>query len=182
MKARAQEAFDLEQFVLKISGEGDVAQKKADQRQNLLDGQACAEAVREPNAHHQDRPQRGHGLAGRTVRAAQGVEAEAAATPAARPRRAADAQDNANSRADDSQDATATRADRTPATMRAAAGSARVAVSAADGEADEAGPGDDSAGDGDEASSSQRAWPAQQPPPRAASVAPPATTTTEATE
>ena len=50
VKARAQEAFDLEQFALKITGEGDLAQKKADQRQKLLDEQARAEAVREPNA------------------------------------------------------------------------------------------------------------------------------------
>ena len=39
VKARAQEAFDLEQFALKITGDGDVAKQREVARQKLLDGQ-----------------------------------------------------------------------------------------------------------------------------------------------
>jgi RHS repeat-associated protein len=50
VKAKAQEAFEVDQFVLKISGEGDKAQTKLNKRIKLLEGQAKAEAVLEPNA------------------------------------------------------------------------------------------------------------------------------------
>jgi RHS repeat-associated protein len=46
--ARAQAAFDLDQFVLEISGEGDKAQVNQAVRTKQLEGQARAEAVLEP--------------------------------------------------------------------------------------------------------------------------------------
>ena len=73
VKARAQEAFDLDQFVLKITGEGDLAQKKADQRQKLLDKQATRRRGARAQRAHQDRPQRRHGLPRAAVRPAQGM-------------------------------------------------------------------------------------------------------------
>jgi RHS repeat-associated protein len=164
VKARAQEAFDLEQFALKISGEGDLAQKKADQRQRLLDGQARADAVREPNALikidlNEGTVSLGAPYGPRKEWSLNGGNSGSQAAPSS------DAQDNADSRADDSQDATDDSGGPSAGDDGAAAGSARVSVSAADGEADEAGPGDDSAGDGDEAPPSQDAPPVDLPPP-----------------
>ena len=75
-----------------------------------------------------------------------------------------DAQDGADSRADDSQDATDESGGPSAGDDAGLAGSAGVSISHADGEADQAGPGDDGAGDGDEASSSEEAPPVDQPP------------------
>jgi hypothetical protein len=76
----------------------------------------------------------------------------------------ADAQDSANSTADDSQDATDDSGGPSAGDGSGVAGSARVSISQADGEADEAGPGDDSSGDGDESTSAENAPPVDQPP------------------
>jgi RHS repeat-associated protein len=50
VKAKAQESFEIDQFVMKISGEGSEAQTKLNKRIKQLEGQARAEAVLEPNA------------------------------------------------------------------------------------------------------------------------------------
>jgi RHS repeat-associated protein len=50
VKAKAQESFEIDQFVLKITGEGSEAQTKLNKRIKQLEGQARAEAVLEPNA------------------------------------------------------------------------------------------------------------------------------------
>jgi RHS repeat-associated protein len=163
VKARAQEAFDLDQFVLKISGEGDLAQKKAADRQKLLDAQKDAEAVREPNALIKiDLNERTVSLGApygpRKEWPIKGGNSGSQAGPTD------DAQDSANSKADDSQDATDDSGGPNAGDDDSVTGSARVSISDADGEADEAGPGDDSAGDGDESAASQNAPPSDQPP------------------
>ena len=156
VKARAQEAFDLDQFALKISGEGDLAQKKADQRQKLLDKQASADAVREPNALikidlNEGTVSLGPPYGPRKEWKLNGGNSGSQAAPSA------DAQDSADSKSDDSLDATDDSGGPNAGDDGSVAGSARVSVSDADGEADQAGPGDDSSGDGDEASASQNA-------------------------
>jgi len=166
VKARAQEAFDLDQFVLKITGEGDVAQKKAADRQKLLDGQAQADAVREPNALikidlNEGTVSLGAPYGPRKEWSLKGGNSGSQAAPSAA------AQDSANSKADDSLDATDDSGGPNAGDGGGVSGSARISISDADGMADEAGPGDDSAGDGDEGGSSQDAGPVQQPPLRA---------------
>jgi RHS repeat-associated protein len=163
VKARAQEAFDLEQFALKISGEGDVAQKKAVARQKLLDAQERAEAVREPHALisidlGEGTVKLGAPYGPRKKWTFGGGDSGSQAASSA------DAQDSANSKADDSQDATDDSGGPSAGDGSGVAGSARVSISQADGEADEAGPGDDSSGDGDESTSADNAPPVDQPP------------------
>jgi RHS repeat-associated protein len=162
VKARAKEAFDLDQFVLKITGEGDLAQKKAADRQKLLDAQDRATAVLEPNALikidlNEGTVSLGAPYGPRKTWSLPGGNSGSKAAPS-------DDQDGADSKAADSQDATDDSGGPSSGDGGAVAGSARVSISDADGEADEAGPADDSAGDGDEATSSQDAGPVDQPP------------------
>jgi RHS repeat-associated protein len=163
VKARAQEAFDLEQFALKITGEGDVAKQREVARQKLLDAQSRAEAVREPHALisidlGEGTVKLGAPYGPRKKWTYGGGNSGSQAAPSQ------DAQDGADSRADDSQDATDDSGGPSAGDDAGLAGSARVSISDADGEADQAGPGDDGAGDGDEASSSEDGAPVDQPP------------------
>ena len=163
MKARAQEAFDLDQFVLKISGEGDTAQKKLDQRTKLLAAQAGAEAVREPNALikidlNEGTVSLGAPYGPRKEWPLNGGNSGSQAAPTD------DAQDGANSRADDSQDATDDSGGPSAGDDGSSAGSTRIDVSDADADGNDAGQGDDA--DAGSASSQDDAVADQQPPPQ----------------
>ena len=163
VKARAQEAFDLEQFALKITGDGDLAQTRAADRQKLLDKQANADAVREPSALikidlNEGTVSIGPPYGPRKEWSTNGGNSGSQAAPTA------DAQDSADSKSDDSLDATDDSGGPNAGDDSSVAGSAHVSVSQADGEADQAGPGDDSSGDGDETSASQNDPPVDQQP------------------
>jgi hypothetical protein len=61
--AQARDAFDLEQFALGSNGQGDLAQKKAADRQKLIDAKSRAETVAQRRQRRQ--PGRPEGRSGR---------------------------------------------------------------------------------------------------------------------
>jgi hypothetical protein len=157
--ARARDKFDLEQFALKDSGEGDKAQKNAAARQKLLDAQSRAEAVLEPNALisidlGEGTVKLGAPYGPRKKWTLSGGNPGSQAAPKD------DAQDGADSKSSDSQDATS-ESGGPDSGDDALTRSASVSIDDADGEADKS--GDDSAGDGDNGSA-ESGPPADLPP------------------